>query len=192
MSNAIRFSISRLCGGETGALDVAVGSTNAEKSRGGMRLPRRFTALFDAVPLSHTAIPRLRSPPIWRLTVVTTSGLHCFHMICSGKYSPSRARETDVTDTAIARTAPGKTQFGKMPRSRTKISSRAKKVKGNHELREKLTMNVTPVSSDFEHDSLLQLAVDQCDISAKSRFRFKIDEHIYRGCARALQLLSQI
>lgn len=40
-----------------GALDVAVGSTNAGKSRGGMRLPQRFTALFDAVPLSRTAIP---------------------------------------------------------------------------------------------------------------------------------------
>lgn len=74
----------------------------------------------------------------------------------------------------------GRTQFGKMPRSSTKISSRGKKVKENHKLREELTMNVTSVSSDFNTTRYFRLR--SIDATSQRNPDFvKIDEHSYRN-----------
>lgn len=79
-------------------LDVAVGWTNAWKiARRDAIAPTVYNALWrgSVVTYRHS---ELRSPPIWRVTVVTTSKLHCFYMICPGEMFASRIRNRHHAD----------------------------------------------------------------------------------------------
>lgn len=127
------------------------------KSRGGMRLPQRFTALFDAVPLSRIAIPSFDRRPFAGVTVVTTSKLHCFYMIRPGKMFASRIRNRHHAD-CRGGGAGNSYRLKDAIRENAKIfhenfksgKKRRKKVKENHEVGEKLTMRVIVGILEFQ------------------------------------------